>query len=94
MDSCFVKIEDWDYLLEFDSERRKIRVWHHITPNDWGYGTEVDFSLDYDYFKRNSVSQFYKMVCGKHISPVKSVYNEERELQEISSALRNRGILS
>lgn len=80
-------------MLTFDSMRKVIRVWHHVTPQDDGYGTEVKFTVDYDYFKLHSVPDFYEMICEKHCSPDEKYYNRNTELRNLAKALKNRELL-
>ncbi|MBE7018870.1 MAG: VWA domain-containing protein [Ruminococcaceae bacterium] len=64
----FVKIEGWDYSITKHGNSG-IRIWHHVTPDDGGYGTEVDFTISDDYFMSHTVEDLYREICRRHLSP-------------------------
>jgi len=63
----FVKIEGWDYSITKHGNSG-IRIWHHVTPDDGGYGTEVDFTISDDYFMSHTVEDLYREICRRHLS--------------------------
>ncbi|MBE7042677.1 MAG: hypothetical protein E7399_04180 [Ruminococcaceae bacterium] len=87
----FVKIEDWDYMITKVGESR-IRVWHHVTRDDGGYGTEVDFTIPFDYFLTHTVEDLYQEICRRHLSP--SIYiNRNDEIECLKLCLQGLNVI-
>lgn len=88
----FVTIQSWDYLIQKEGSSG-FSIWHHVTPADGGYGTEVRKLFPMDYMERCSVGSLYDQICGLHVSPSPQYYDRERELERLEYALRSIGAL-
>ena len=87
----FVKIENWDYMITKVGES-EIRVWHHVTRDDGGYGTEVDFTIPIDYFLTHTVEDLYGQICAMHLSP--SIYIDVKaEIECLKSCLKDLNVM-
>ena len=86
-----IYIENWDYLLTREADKR-FRVWHHITPADACYGTEVDVYLPDDYFQTHSVKRFYEHIAQQqHCRPSSKCFDKHQEMKDLTAQLREAG---
>jgi len=87
----FIYIEVWDYLLTKEPDGRFL-VWHHISPEDGGYGTEVEVYLSADYFQKHSVKKFYEFIaCKQNCRPVGQSFDKQQQIKTITEKLRRAG---
>ncbi|MBQ8202621.1 MAG: hypothetical protein IJZ74_12725 [Clostridia bacterium] len=88
-----ITIEGWDYLL-CRMEDHCFRVWHHISPTDGCYGTEVDISLPADYFETHSVKALYELIAPmQHCRPSKQHYDKHAEIKKLKEQLSKAGLI-
>lgn len=88
-----IYIENWNYLLTREADNR-FRVWHHITPADACYGTEVDVHLPADYFQNHSVKRFYEHISQQqNCRPRPQVFDKHQEIKDLTAQLRGAGWL-
>lgn len=87
-----IHIETWIYMLTREKGGR-FRLWHHVTPADGGYGTEVDIYLPADYFQTHSVKTFYEFVTTKHCRPDPKYVDKSAQLKELTKQLQAAGWL-
>ena len=90
--SVLIYIEHWNYVVNA-SDGGKIRVFHHVTPSDGGYGQEVDLAFDAEYFRTHTVEEFYEDVAKKNTSPHPAFVDREAELAAIRREFRDTGWL-
>lgn len=84
-------IEHWKYLM-FRQADGQFRVWHHVTPADAGYGTEVEVHLPGDYFRNHSVKKFYEYIAGQqHCHP--GSCDKQAEIKTLKAQLTEAGWL-
>ena len=91
LNSRFVSIEGWDYELK-NEDGSRLLIWHHVTPEDGGYGTKVRFYITCDYFKNHTVQDLYNEICSKHLSPI--CIDRASEIKALNDALVSLGFLA
>ena len=83
-----ITIENWDYLLTREPDNR-FRVWHHVTPADACYGTEVDVYLSADYFQKHSVKKFHEHIAQQqNCRPHAQAFDKRQEIKSLTQQLR------
>lgn len=86
-----ISIDGWDYLMSREPDGR-FYVWHHVTPADAGYGTEVKVYLPSDYFRSNTVEEFYDDIAGNQsCRPLSS--HKQQEIEKLKAQLAEEGWL-
>ncbi len=90
--SIFIKIETWDYMLT-NIGTIGFELWHHVTPEDGGYGTEVRLNFPADYFKTHTVEDLYNSPTSMHMRPTPNSFNREKEIETLKNALKSLGWL-
>lgn len=89
----FVRIQDWDYLIT-DNGNGYFTVWHHVTPADGGYGTEVKQKFRIGRFTRDNIGLLYSHISALHQSPQPSYYNEKEETEALIREMERLGLLA
>ena len=85
-------IENWRYLLNREADNQ-LRVRHHVTPADAGYGTEVDVLLPADYFQNHSVKKFYEHIAQQqNCRPRAQVFDKRQEIKDLTAQLLAAGL--
>ena len=77
-----ITIEGWKYLVELTSDR-KIRVRHVVTPEDGGYGQNVDVLLSAEYLRTHTVDEFYDDIASENTHPAPEFIHREQEIEAI-----------
>ena len=88
----FVRIQTWDYLIT-DNGNGYFTVWHHVTPEDGGYGTEVKQKFRVGRFTKENIGLLYSHLAAMHQSPHPSFYNEQAEIEALATHMENLGLL-
>ena len=89
----FVKIDGWEYLLAKESSNT-YSLWHHVTRDDGGYGTEVKEIFVTGEYSKDSVINLYNHIAAKQDHPHRlpaSCRNEE--ISKLTIALKNIGAI-
>ena len=82
-------IEGWDYLVDREPDGRFL-IWHHVSPADAGYGTEIRYHLPADYLKNHSVKEFYeRLAAAQMCRPLSS--DKRSEIAALEKKLRAAG---
>lgn len=88
----FVSIQDWTYMLTNDGNGR-FTLWHHVTPADGGYGTEVKETFKIGHYSKDTVGQLYHYIASLHMSPSEAYYDQKREVEALTNAMESLGLL-
>ncbi len=84
----FVKIQSWDYMLT-NNGNGTFTIWHHVTPADGGYGTEVRENFKIGQYNKDSVGQLYSYISSLHLSPSERFYSSIQEIKALTNAMEH-----
>ena len=86
----WVFVKHWHYLC-WKYDDGTIAVWHHVTPIDGCYGSEVELELPSNYFRKHTAEQFYEFIASNSTccEPSPWVFDKEKEIEFMFQQLKN-----